>query len=81
MQAMLLSVGGTILSVAIALVAVGVVVLTVALHFVRNKQGKTGCGCGCAGCSGCTACRPKEQKEKENSAPRPGADKDRSSDL
>ena len=57
----LLSVAGTVISVAVAVIAVGIVVLTIVLHFVRKKQGKTGCGCDCAGCS---ACRSKKKERK-----------------
>lgn len=61
----LLFVAGTVISVIVGVVAVGIVVSAIALHYVRKKQGKTGCGCDCAGCSACCACRPKEKKEQK----------------
>ena len=42
MFANLLSAAGTAVSVAIAVAAVGIVVLTVVLHFVRKKEGQNG---------------------------------------
>ena len=69
----LLSAAGTVISVIIAVVAVGIVVMALVLHFVRKKQGKTGCGCDCSGCAGCTACRPeKSEKKDEKWAPPKG---------
>ena len=63
MFANLLSAAGTAVSVAIAVAAVGIVVLTVVLHFVRKKKGKTGCGYDCSGCAGCSACHTDAQKK------------------
>ncbi len=47
----LLSVTGTIISIAIGVVAVAIVVATVITSVIRKKQGKGGCDCGCAHCS------------------------------
>ena len=63
MVANLLSAAGTAVTVAIAVAAVGIVVLTEVLHFVRKKKGKTGCGCDCSGCAGCSACHTDAQKK------------------
>ncbi len=67
MVSCLLSATGTIVTIAVGVAAVGIVVFSVIWHFVRKKQGKTGCGCDCSGCSGCSACRPKEKKEQNAS--------------
>ena len=67
MVSCLLSATGTIVTIAVGVAAVGIVIFSVIWHFVRKKQGKTGCGCDCSGCSGCSACRPKEKKEQNAS--------------
>lgn len=67
MVSCLLSATGTIVTIAVGVAAVGIVVFSVIWHFVRKKQGKTGCGCDCSGCNGCSACRPKEKKEQNAS--------------
>ena len=67
MVSCLLSATGTIVTIAVGVAAVGIVGFSVIWHFVRKKQGKTGCGCDCSGCSGCSACRPKEKKEQNAS--------------
>lgn len=61
----LLSAAGTIVSVVIGVLAVGIVVFTLVWHYVRKKQGKGGCGCGCSGCTGCSSCVPKKKKPDE----------------
>lgn len=62
----LLSAAGTAVSVVIAVVAVGLVVFAIVYHFVRKKQGKTGCGCDCPGCPGhCSSCLPENKQEKK----------------
>ena len=38
---------GTIVSVAVGVLAVGIVVFTLIYSYVRKKQGKSGCDCGC----------------------------------
>ena len=67
MVSCLLSATGTIVTIAVGVAAVGIVIFSVIWHFVRKKQGKTGCGCDCSGCGGCSACRPKEKKEQNAS--------------
>ena len=62
MVSCLLSATGTIVTIAVGVAAVGIVIFSVIWHFVRKKQGKTGCGCDCSGCGGCSACRPKREK-------------------
>lgn len=62
----LLSAAGTAISVVIAVAAVGIVVFTVVWHYVRKKQGKGGCDCGCSDCSACHMCsRAKEREPKQ----------------
>lgn len=61
----LLSAAGTIVSVVIGVLAAGFVVFMLVWHYVRKKQGKGGCGCGCSGCSGCSSCAPKKKKPDE----------------
>lgn len=56
---------GAVVSAVIGVLAAGFVVFTLVLHFVRKKQGKGGCGCGCAGCTGCSSCPPKRKKQDE----------------
>lgn len=58
----LLSTSGTIISVVIGVVAVGIVVFTAIYHYVRKKQGKSGCDCGCDCCACHSKCQPEEQK-------------------
>lgn len=60
----LLSAAGTAVSVAVGVLAVGLVVFAVVYHAIRKKQGKGGCDCGCGGCSGCcSSCSPKRKTE------------------
>ena len=61
----LLSAAGTIVSVVIGVLAAGFVIFMLVWHYVRKKQGKGGCGCGCSGCSGCSSCVPKKKKSDE----------------
>lgn len=61
----LLSAAGTIVSVIIGVLAAGFVIFMLVWHYVRKKQGKGGCGCGCSGCSGCSSCVPKKKKPDE----------------
>lgn len=62
----LLSAAGTIVSVVIGVLAVGIVVFAVVYHYVRKKQSKGGCDCGCSGCSGCcSSCAPKKKEDKK----------------
>ncbi len=62
----LLSAAGTAVSVVIAVVAVGLVVFAIVHHFVRKKQGKSGCDCGCSNCPGhCSSCLPENKQEKK----------------
>lgn len=62
----LLSAAGTVVSVIIGVLAVGIVVFAVVYHYIRKKQGKGGCDCGCSGCSGCCSSRsPKEKGDKK----------------
>lgn len=61
--ASLLGVAGTIVTVAIAVLAVGIVLFSVIRHFVRKSQGK-GPDCGCGDCGGnCSCCHPEPGKE------------------
>ena len=53
MYAALLSAAGTAISAAIAAAAVLIVAGVLVFHFIRKKQGKTGCGCDCPSCSRC----------------------------
>lgn len=60
----LLSAAGTAVSIAVGVLAVGLVVFAVVYHAIRKKQGKSGCGCG--GCSGCcSSCSPKRKTDEE----------------
>ncbi len=62
----LLSAAGTIVSVVIGVLAAGFVVFMLVWHYVRKKQGKGGCDCGCSGCSGCcSSCAPKKKEDKK----------------
>ena len=62
----LLSAAGTIVSVVIGVLAAGFVVFMLVWHYVRKKQGKTGCGCDCPGCPGhCSSRPPKKEEEKK----------------
>ena len=61
----LLSFAGTAISVAVGAAAAGIVVFTVIWHFVRKKQGKGGCDCGCSDCSACRLCRRTEERGPE----------------
>ena len=67
MDILILSVAGTVISVAVGVIAAGIVAAAVALHFVRKKQGKTGCGCDCSGCAGCCSCHAQKNEEKPDS--------------
>lgn len=60
----LLSVVGTVVSIIIGVLAVGIVVATIIVSAIRKKQGKTGCSCGCANCS--HACHCNDEEETEN---------------
>lgn len=75
MALQLLSAVGTVVSVAIGVLAAAAVVFAVVWHFVQKKRGKAGCGCGCARCGLCSSCRPAGKGEqppsKEKDAPRP----------
>ena len=66
MLQMLASAVGTVVSVLVAVLAVGIVIAVVVLHAVRKKQGKGGCDCDCSGCPGFHACHshtdPKQKK-------------------
>ena len=66
MTASILSAAGTIVSVAVGVVAAGLVVFAIVYHAVRKKQGKSGCDCGCSGCAGCTACGSAQKQEEKN---------------
>lgn len=54
---------GTAISVVVAILAVGIVVAVVVMHFVRKKQGKSGCGCDCAHCGGCCSAHAAPKKK------------------
>lgn len=59
----LLSAAGTAISVVIAAAAVGIVVFTVVWRYVRKRQGKGGCDCGCSDCSACRMCSHAEERD------------------
>ncbi len=62
----ILSAAGTAISIAIGVLAAGLVIFAIVYHAVRKKQGKSGCDCGCAGCSGhCASCRPDHRSEEK----------------
>lgn len=63
----LLSAAGTIVSVVIGVLAAGFVVFMLVWHYVRKRQGKGGCDCGCSGCSGCSSCAARESKKQKHS--------------
>lgn len=60
----LLTVAGTIVSIAVGVVAAGLVVFAIAYKIWCKKHGKSGCGCDCSSC-GCCSCHTKEKKEEK----------------
>ncbi len=64
MALQLLSAVGTVVSVAIGVLAAAAVVFAVVWRFVQKKRGKAGCGCDCARCGLCSSCRPAGKGEE-----------------
>ena len=62
MQFLLLSATGTIVSVVIAVLAVGLVAFGIGYQIWCKKRGKSSCGCDCSSCGGC--CHTRKKKEK-----------------
>lgn len=62
MQFLLLSATGTIVSVVIAVLAVGLVAFGIGYQIWCKKKGKNSCGCDCSSCGGC--CHTRKKKEK-----------------
>ena len=60
----LLTVAGTIVSIAVGVVAAGLVVFAIGYKVWCKKHGKSGCGCNCSSC-GCCSCHTKEKKEEK----------------
>lgn len=60
---------GTIVSVAVGVLAVGIVVFTLIYSYVRKKQGKSGCDCGYDCCSCKSACHSNEKKPDDKPKP------------
>ena len=60
---------GTIVSVAVGVLAVGIVEFTLIYSYVRKKQGKSGCDCGCDCCSCKSACHSNEKKPDDKPKP------------
>ena len=66
MTAYLLTATGTIISVVIGILAAGLVVFTLIYSYIRKKQGKSGCDCGCDCCSCREDCHPSEKNRNDS---------------
>ncbi len=62
MQFLILSAAGTVVSVVIAVLAVGLVAFGIGYQIRCKKKGKSSCGCDCSSCGGC--CHSHEKKKK-----------------
>ena len=52
---------GTII---VSLLIAGIVIAVIVSKIRAKKQGKSTCGCGCAGCAMRSACHPAKEKQQ-----------------